>query len=498
MSGPGTVTFVDPSAMDTTASFSAVGTYVLRLTADDGELAASDEMAITVAADEVPLLYFAYTDVTTFPGGLNVDNEDIVSFDGTDYSMIFDGSDLGLSALKIDAIDFIDADEILISFTSSASLPGITGTVDDSDIVKFTATQLGDTTAGTFELFFDASDVGLVASDVEAIELLDDGRLLISTKGDFSVPQFTGQEEDIIALTPTSLGETTAGSWSLYFDGNDVGLTGAGVDGIAVGDDGTIYITSGSSFSGPGFSGKDEDVYAFHPSSLGDATAGTFDSTPFFDGSLHGAGGDLQSIDVGISPINEQSPLMVQSTASPQPDVGPLDASQLAPIVDEAILRLSQSVSSAVAHNLADFNIEIVDLPGSMLGRALTNVIQIDVDAAGFGWFVDATPNDDAEFRYDAATDQFVSPAGSPASERVDLLTVVLHELGHVLDFEHTDSHGLMDAELPLGTRRLPGDPSEPLREEKLAVDLTTWNVDALFQRFGGRDDAVWKRWRKW
>ena len=96
-----------------------------------------------------------------------------------------------------------------------------------------------------------------------------------------------------------------------------------------------------------------------------------------------------------------------------------------------------------------------------------------------------------AEFTYDAATHQFVAATGSPASERVDLLTVVMHELGHVLGFEHTDSHGLMNAELPLGTRRLPSDPSEPLSAEKLAVDLTAWNVDALFQRFGGRNDAV-------
>ncbi len=212
----------------------------------------------------------------------------------------------------------------------------------------------------------------------------------------------------------------------------------------------------------------------------------------------------VPSVRVSISddPVNpfafDQSPLMVQSTASPQPGAEPLDAAQLAPIVDEAILRLSQSVSPAAANSLADFNIEIVDLPGSMLGRALANVIQIDTDAAGFGWFVDATPFDDVEFKYDAATYQFVAPAGSPASERVDLLTVVLHEMGHVLDFEHTDSHSLMDAELPLGTRRLPGDPSEPLSAEKPAVDLTAWNVDALFQRFGGRNDAVQNRWRKW
>ena len=88
-------------------------------------------------------------------------------------------------------------------------------------------------------------------------------------------------------------------------------------------------------------------------------------------------------------------------------------------------------------------------------------------------------------------------PADSPASERVDLLTVVLHELGHLLGYEHTDSHGLMDAELQLGTRRLPGDLSEPLIEEKLAVDLTAWNVDTLFQLSGAQDDALRRRWRK-
>ncbi len=33
-------------------------------------------------------------------------------------------------------------------------------------------------------------------------------------------------------------------------------------------------------------------------------------------------------------------------------------------------------------------------------------------------------------------------PPSSPASERDDLLTVVLHELEHMLDFEHTVQNG--------------------------------------------------------
>ncbi len=50
VSGSGAVTFGDPSAVDTTATFSAPGTYVLRLTADDGALTASDEVTITVTS----------------------------------------------------------------------------------------------------------------------------------------------------------------------------------------------------------------------------------------------------------------------------------------------------------------------------------------------------------------------------------------------------------------------------------------------------------------
>ena len=47
-SGPGTVTFANASATDTTATFSDAGTYVLRLTAQDGALSTSDEVTVLV------------------------------------------------------------------------------------------------------------------------------------------------------------------------------------------------------------------------------------------------------------------------------------------------------------------------------------------------------------------------------------------------------------------------------------------------------------------
>jgi hypothetical protein len=47
-SGPGTVSFGDPNALDTTATFSMPGSYVLRLEGDDFALTASDTVAISV------------------------------------------------------------------------------------------------------------------------------------------------------------------------------------------------------------------------------------------------------------------------------------------------------------------------------------------------------------------------------------------------------------------------------------------------------------------
>ena len=48
LSGPGTVTFGNPGAKSTTASFSAAGTYVLRLSATDSALSSTSDITITV------------------------------------------------------------------------------------------------------------------------------------------------------------------------------------------------------------------------------------------------------------------------------------------------------------------------------------------------------------------------------------------------------------------------------------------------------------------
>lgn len=65
VSGPGDVIFTDAAATNTDAAFSASGTYVLRLTADDGFLSAFDELTVTVNAP--PTVHAGADQTNTLP-----------------------------------------------------------------------------------------------------------------------------------------------------------------------------------------------------------------------------------------------------------------------------------------------------------------------------------------------------------------------------------------------------------------------------------------------
>jgi hypothetical protein len=137
--------------------------------------------------------------------------------------------------------------------------------------------------------------------------------------------------------------------------------------------------------------------------------------------------------------------------AQPLPAGEVLDnQNELAPIVNEAIQRLAAVTGSQV---LAGVSVQIADLPGMLLGEQIGKTILIDRDAAGYGWFIDSTPHDDAEFTRLAA-DVLVARPQTDAAGHADLLTAVMHEMGHVLGYDHDAGADLMSAALPLGQRR--------------------------------------------
>jgi hypothetical protein len=68
VSGPVPVTIASPSSVDTTATLSAIGTYIFRLTANDGYGPVSDDVVITVAVTNIPVTQYTITVATPSKG----------------------------------------------------------------------------------------------------------------------------------------------------------------------------------------------------------------------------------------------------------------------------------------------------------------------------------------------------------------------------------------------------------------------------------------------
>jgi hypothetical protein len=126
---------------------------------------------------------------------------------------------------------------------------------------------------------------------------------VISTNGSFGVTGVSGNDEDLIVFTSTALGSTTAGSWAMYFDGSDVGLNDASseqINGIWVDSaNNQIYLTTIGSFTVSGVTGDGTDVFVCAPGSLGATTTCTY--MPYWDGSLFGFSGEITD---GLDVIN--------------------------------------------------------------------------------------------------------------------------------------------------------------------------------------------------
>jgi len=84
-------------------------------------------------------------------------------------------------------------------------------------------------------------------------------------------------------------------------------------------------------------------------------------------------------------------------------------------------------------------------------------VITINQTAAGNNWFVNASAGSSRAFGLAGPGGEEVAGPGSPAAGKVDLLTVLEHEMGHVVGLSDNAQAGdLMDITLGLGVRRAP------------------------------------------
>jgi hypothetical protein len=139
----------------------------------------------------------------------------------------------------------------------------------------------------------------------------------------------------------------------------------------------------------------------------------------------------------------------VQAAAAPHPVQQTLTVQQLQPVVQAAIASWQAAgASAAQVAALDQVQAHIAPLPTSHLGEEAGGEIWISPNAGGWGWYTDSSA---------ASNHAFPAPSGGPAAGKMDLLSVVSHELGHVLGLpDGHDSHDVMGETLAPGVRRLP------------------------------------------
>ena len=243
-----------------------------------------------------------------------------------------------------------------------------------------------------------------------------------------------------VASQQVLIGHRTAGGWSI-----DAAVTNATLNAST---DYTLGVSIRGSTASVTLNGQAVVGFAFNGVAV-DGRFGLF---------ARGAAASFDSVTVKTNDAAVPAPQVAGSTVAAigqHPTGGSVDAARLQPLMAEALRRWSLVEDASLTAVLGKVQIVVADLPGDALGDYIDGRITIDIDAGGRGWFIDPTPLDDAEFSGAGAVLSATSVGG--AAGRIDLLSVLAHEMGHAIGFGHS-AGGVMDE------ARLPGQRATPER----------------------------------
>ncbi len=176
---------------------------------------------------------FALDTFVDFGGGLTAGPEDLMAWNGSTFSLFFDGSAAGVPrGTSIDAVARViigGVPQTVVSLDVSATLPGPL-TVDDEDLVVWTGSG--------WTMYFDGSANGVPAThDVDGFDydpLSETFYFSFETSGKLSTVNF--DDEDVVALNGSA--------WSLVFDASvnlDLTFAAGDLDGLSID---TVYFFS--------------------------------------------------------------------------------------------------------------------------------------------------------------------------------------------------------------------------------------------------------------
>lgn len=181
-----------------------------------------------------PTFYFSAPETGVVAGNGYADEDIMMYASGTNsWSKVFDGSTNGLPDIAdIDALTLIVNSgyvSYLMSFDTPVAVAGL-GTVDDSDVVRF------DTWSNVWSMYLTGAAIGLTtdAEDIDGLTFSNGPSLVVSTRGNYKVKNFTGgnfsgTNKDLILLV-----DPAAGTWTKWLQGSQIGMQSTNnINGVA-------------------------------------------------------------------------------------------------------------------------------------------------------------------------------------------------------------------------------------------------------------------------
>jgi hypothetical protein len=371
-SGPGEVAFGDASALDTTATFGAPGAYVLRLTADDGDYTAWDELTVTVSPPDVLNGLFA-----RYP--FDVDGQDIVG--GNDGALVADAT--VVSDPERGGVLRLDGDGDYVNLPAQSLAAGeseLTLTMWLKPDQWSDETTVYDEFGGNWDEYWQFSVLGSgwYTRDSSTGEMGP-------RDNDLAIPSITPGQWQHLALVYS----VSEGVKAVYLDG---GLAAWTTDSVETLTTGRAAARIGYPCDGDYFDGCIDDV-RFYGRALGD------DEISLLAGSLYqlvvsgGQGG-------GLYPPGQAVPIVADAPASGQRFVawtGDTDA-----LADPSVPSTTVTMPAAFCQVAATY---AQVLPADLNGDGFVGQADLDIVLGRWGWTVD--PGDAA----DPSGDGFVGQA---------------------------------------------------------------------------------------
>jgi tartrate-resistant acid phosphatase type 5 len=399
-------------------------------------------------------------------------NEMVTGLDLADLSLSFNGGP-----------NLLTASQMLVTGDGGVTwtvgnLDGLTGAVG-SYTLALTAAGSGITDQAGNVLTSGASDTW----QVTATSIIDDGAAGFTTAGSWKVTNGPGYQGDY-HYQDKGNGSRTA-TWT--FTGLTPGLYRVSATWVAAGNLATnapFTVLSGSTVLGTFAANQRVAPNDFTDAGVGWENLGgpyQVNGTTLTIRLTDKANGRVIADAVRIERL---SPELAADLTPPAKAPALLTQSELDAITTAAMARWQAVEGPGVV--LPAVKVTVADLPPGYLGAEGPSGVVIDRDAAGQGWFVDSTPLDDREFTMIGPDGELLATSASPAAGRYDLLTVVMHELGHAYglteDDDDTPPGTLMTESLPPGTRRE--------IDAAIAQDVAALNSLAPFAPTASRADS--------